>query len=126
MRADTTATRIEGGEAGVAEIRPPADIFVTDEGVVLAVEMPGADANTLSVSVDEDVLTVKALRRNLLEKKNVVRRETRDGEYVRAFRLSRDLARNGLSAEYRQGILRVSIPRAEHTIPRRIEVQVES
>jgi HSP20 family protein len=106
------------------EIRPPVDIEATEEGVRLLVEMPGARPDALSVSVENAILTILADREDGLQGMKIWHRETETGTYRRSFRLSRDLAREGIKAELRHGVLTVEVPRAEHTIPRRIEIEV--
>ena len=113
-------------EARRIEIQPPADVAATAEGTHLSLEMPGTLPGSISVTVDDDVLTVRAERRESPENFKVLRRESRGGGYARSFRLSKDLAREGLSADYRLGVLHVFVPRAEHTIPRKIDVKVET
>lgn len=107
-------------------VQPPADVASTKEGVHLALEMPGAVSESISVTVEEDILTVRADRQGLPEEYRVLRRESSPGAYARSFRLSKDLAREGLVADFRLGVLTVAIPRAEHTIPRRIEVRTDN
>ena len=113
-------------EAPKHEIHPPADVAATAEGTHLSLEMPGTVPGSISVTVDDDVLTVRAERRESPENVKFLRRETRGNGYARSFRLSKDLAREGLSADYRLGVLHVFIPRAEHTIPRKIDVKLEA
>jgi len=105
------------------EIRPPANVLETKEGIRLTLEMPGAVRGTISVSVDEDLLAVRADRDPPGGEAKVHHRETGDGSWHRAFRLSRDLSRDGIEAGYEHGVLTVFVPRAEHTIPKKIEVQ---
>lgn len=106
-------------------IHPPVDIHEEGEGIRLVVEMPGVVPGSLAVSVDDDVLSIEAEKARGPEGHRVVHRESSRGRYRRFFRLSRDLSRDGVTAEYRDGLLRVSIPKADHTIPRKIEVRTE-
>lgn len=105
------------------EIVPPVDIAETEDGAVLTMEMPGALADTLSVTVENDALTVEADRVDALAGCQVLRRECDAGAYRRSFGLSRDLSRDDITADYKLGVLTVRIPKAEHTIPKKIEVQ---
>ena len=105
------------------EIVPHVDITSGSEGVRLTAEMPGADPATIEVTVENDILSISAGRTEALKGHRYLRRESEHGEYRRTFTLSRDLARDGISAEYRDGVLSVHIPRAEHTVPRKIEIR---
>lgn len=106
-------------------IHPPVDIKEGGDGIRLVVEMPGVVPGSLSVSVDDDVLDIEAEKAGTFADHRAIHREIPRGRYRRSFRLSRDLARDGVTAEYRDGLLRVSIPRADHTIPHKIEVRTE-
>jgi HSP20 family molecular chaperone IbpA len=117
----TEARKMTRDAAG--EIVPPVDIAETEEGAVLRMEMPGARPDTLSVTVESDTLTVVADRQDCLAGCQALRRECGAGVYRRSFGLSRDLSRDDITADYKLGVLTVRIPKAEHTIPKRIEVQ---
>lgn len=106
-------------------IHPPVDIREGEEGIRLVVEMPGVVPGSLTVRVDDDVLDIQAEKAGTFADHRAIHREIPRGWYRRTFRLSRDLSRDGVAAEYREGLLRVSIPRADHTIPRTIEVRTE-
>ena len=106
-----------------ASIRPAVDIRETPEGVRLFAEMPGARKESLTVTLEEDVLAISAEKAPVTEAHAAVHREIPRGRYERSFRLSRDLSREGVTADYRQGVLSIFVPVAEHTKPRRIEVK---
>lgn len=105
------------------EIRPRANVEEVKEGIRLTLEMPAAERGTIAVDVNDDLLTIRADRTGPEEGWETHHRETADGSYHRAFRLSRDLKRDGIEAGYEHGILTVFVPRAEHLIPRKIEVR---
>jgi HSP20 family molecular chaperone IbpA len=107
------------------EILPPVDIAEVEAGVRLSVEMPGAKSQTIAVTVEDDTLTVSAEREEFLGRHRLLHQESGRGAYRRSFRLSRDLAREKIRAEYRLGVLTLTLPRADHTLPRRIEVRTE-
>lgn len=107
----------------VRSIRPAVDIRETPEGVRLSAEMPGALRETLTVTLEEDVLAIVAEKAAGEEARTAVHREIPRGRYERSFRLSRDLSREGVTADYRQGVLTIFVPVADHTKPRRIEVE---
>jgi HSP20 family protein len=114
----------ETTNASGREIRPRANVEEARDGIRLTLEMPGAVRGTISVGIDDDLLTVRADRAVRGEDWKVHHRETEDGAWHRAFRLSRDLSRDGIEAGYEHGVLTVFVPRAEHTVPKKIEVKV--
>jgi HSP20 family protein len=119
----TTKTERESRTKAPA-IHPPVDIREEGDGIRLVVEMPGVVPGTISVSVDDDVLSIAADKAvGTFEGHRMVHREISRGRYSRSFSLSRDLSRDGVTADYRDGLLTVSLPKADHTIPRKIDVR---
>lgn len=118
-----SGTSTRSAEQRIEEIRPVTDIHEVDGGAVLRLELPGAVPGTISVKIEDDVLSVTAQRPEFFPGHRLLSRETGRGTYRCSFRLSRDLSREGMKADYNLGVLTVTIPRAEHTIPRRIEVK---
>ena len=107
----------------VREVRPAANVEETPEGARLTIEMPGVAKESLSVTVEDDILTVRGEKVDALGEHRVVHRESRPGAWSRSFRLSRDLERDGIGADYKNGVLTLTVPRAEHTIPRKIDIR---
>jgi len=118
-------TRKDKAPEQVREILPPVDIAETEDGVRLTVEMPGARGDTIAVTVEDDILSVSAERAEFLGGHRLLHQESDRGVYRRSFRLSRDLSRDGLKADYRMGVLTLSVPKSEHSRPRRIAIKTE-
>jgi HSP20 family molecular chaperone IbpA len=122
MRTET-ANR---SERSSRRIQPPVDVRETPEGIRLVAELPGAAPESISVEIDGEALTIEATKRDAAPGRRTIHREILRGRYERTFALSRDLSRDGITAAYREGLLEVFVPKAEHTIPKRIELQTES
>ena len=107
---------------------PVVDVRETEDALVLEAELPGLRSDDVSVSVEDGVLTVAG------EKKREVEEgteggyhftERRYGRFERSFRLPRSLNTEDVRAEFSNGVLTITLPKAEEAKPRRIEVKVK-
>ena len=104
--------------------RPAADIYETDENVVLMVDMPSVKADDLDVSLERRVLTIRGQARPPApEGYRQVYAEYRAGDYERAFTLSEDIDQDRIKAEQKDGVLKLELPKASSAKPRRIDVR---
>jgi len=106
---------------------PAINMGVTNDAVEIYAFAPGIDPGKLEVSVDRGVLTIAGERaRDLPEesdKVSVYADERFSGPFRRAVSLPDDADSSRVEAKYRDGILRVSVPKRESAKPRRIEVK---
>jgi HSP20 family protein len=104
---------------------PALDVEETEDGFTLHVELPGVSAEEVEVSLEESVLTVAGERRFYEEKETdgFRRIERHFGRFHRAVRLPDRVAADRVEASYRDGMLTISVPKAEEAKPRRIQVQ---
>ncbi len=108
---------------------PPVDIRTgADHSLLIEVDLPGVPRDAVSVHIENRTLTIKGERKReaLPEDKadRVQRSERLFGTFVRAFALPETADTTKVSAEYKEGVLTLHIPRAEETKPRSIEVKV--
>ena len=103
---------------------PSVDIFETDNEVVVKAEMPGMNANDVDVRLENNVLTLKGERHFEKDAKeeNYHRIEREYGTFTRSFALPRTVNGDKVSAEYRDGILKIVLPKKEETKPKAIKV----
>ena len=115
------------GEASLRTWRPPVDIYETANGIVLAVELPGVNKESVSVEVKEDVLTLKGERQPNpdISEDDYYRRERLFGPFKRAFTLHQNVQPELIKATFKDGILEVEIPRPAKEQPKQITVNVE-
>lgn len=106
----------------------PVDMYETDESVVVETGIPGAKADEIEVSVTGDTLTIKAETREEkdVQRENYLRRERRTGSYCRSITLPGGLETGQADADYTDGILTLSFPKAEEVKPKTIEVKTHS
>jgi HSP20 family protein len=103
---------------------PSADIFETEEALTVVLEMPGADRDNINVSLENGVLTVEGrINFGKYEGLEPVYSEYNVGPYRRSFRLSSKVDQDKISAEMRDGVITLILPKGEQAKPRRIEVR---
>lgn len=108
-----------------AALLPPVDVFEDAEGITLYADLPGVPREKLSVRVESDTLTIEGeISLLTTQRMEVAHAEVQMLRYRRAFALGTELNPEKVGAEFRQGILKLRIPKAEHAKPRKIEVQV--
>ena len=115
-----------GGESarGATLYRPIADIVETQTGVVVQIEMPGVPSEDVEISVERRVLTVRGRARlTAPEGYRLAYAEYGEGDYERSFTLSQDIDEARIAAEMRNGVLTLTLPRAETAKPRKIDVK---
>jgi HSP20 family protein len=124
----TNITRAFGDE-GIARgaWNPSVDIFENKDQIVLEAELPGMNREDFDLSVENNVITLRGERR--FEKKdegdNYHRVERSYGSFTRSFTLPQTVSAEGAQAEYRNGVLRVTLPKREEVKARRIEIAGE-
>lgn len=108
-----------------AALLPPVDVFEDAEGITLYADLPGVPKDKLSVRVEADTLTIEGeISLFTTRGMEATHAEVRLARYRRAFTLGTELNCDKVGAEFRQGVLKLRIPKAEHAMPRKIEVQV--
>ena len=104
--------------------QPVADIFETDEDLTVVLEMPGASRDSVDVGLDNGVLTVSGrIDFSRYEGLQPVYTEYNIGNYQRSFRLSNTIDQDKISAELKDGVMTLSLPKAETAKPKRIPVK---
>ncbi len=106
-------------------VRPPVDVVEDGDGYHFYFEMPGVRADSIDASIKDGTLVVKAERkRPEWSKEARVHRAERDyGWLRRSFRLSPEMvAREGIRAAYRDGVLEVTLPKPAQAKPVKIQV----
>lgn len=104
---------------------PPVDVFEDESGITLLADLPGVSRERLGVRVDGDSLLIEGTVDVAGPKDmDIVYGEAQVPAYRREFTLSRELDASRIEAQLKDGVLRLSIPKAEEARPRRIEVRV--
>ena len=105
---------------------PSVDIYENKDHIVLEAELPGMSREDFDLSVENNVITLRGERH--FEKKedtdNYHRVERAYGSFVRSFSLPEDADENKVSADFKDGVLQVHLPKSEKARPKNIEVKI--
>lgn len=103
---------------------PPTDIFETTAGVQMVIDMPGADPDSLDVTLDNRVLRISARSASSApDGFALVHAEYRDGNYERSFTVSEPIDAARIEAVLKDGVLRLTLPKAAPSPAARISVK---
>lgn len=104
--------------------RPATDIFETDDAVVLELELPGVTRDSVDVSLENRVLTIRG-RTPQRERQGwqQIYAEYGEGDYERVFSLSEEIDRDKIQASFKNGVLRLELPKVDTAKTRRINVK---
>jgi HSP20 family protein len=105
---------------------PVVDIFDKGNEVVIHAEIPGVKKEDIDVRVENNVLTIRGKKEQKEEVKEegYFRSERLYGSFSRSFSLPSTVEASRIAAQYKDGVLTLSIPKAEEAKPRQIEVKV--
>jgi HSP20 family protein len=103
---------------------PAVDVVATEQGYELKVEVPGVKPEDISVSLENNVLTLKGERKfeEAKEDRGYRRIERRYGSFTRSFVLPEGVNAEAIEASAKDGVLTVSVPKVPATTPRKIPV----
>ena len=120
-------TQAPDDEMNLCAWRPPVDIYETENGIVLAAELPGVGKEDISVEVKDNILTLKGERtaNPNIKGKKFYRHERCYGTFQRSFTLQHDIQPNLIKATFKDGVLEIEIPKPEEEQPKQITVKVE-
>jgi HSP20 family protein len=103
---------------------PRADIFETDENVVVVVDMPGVSGDAIDITLEKNVLTITgSTYLNAPEEYSLAFAEYEPGDFERSFRLTDQIDRDSIQAAYKDGVLRLELPKAEKAKARKIDIK---
>jgi HSP20 family protein len=108
------------------DFMPRVNVRENDDKVSLTFEVPGLDKGDIKIVVEDDILTVSGERKFSDEKSenDFVRSEIRSGSFSRSFTLPDTVDAEKVTADYKNGLLEVTLPKKEEKKPKQIEVKV--
>jgi len=118
--AAKSASNIEGVET--AEWYPAADVYENNDEYVVAVDLPGIERSTLDISIDDNRLAIKGNRGETDSTQALGERPR--GNFLRVFDVPASVDQNQIKAEYKDGVLRIRLPRQPERKAQRIEIKV--
>ena len=122
VKAKHQVTRETGTHEG-AYFEPEVDIFETAEALTLTADVPGALAGDIQTDLKDNLLTITARVRPVESRWKPLHQEYAVGHYQRQFRLGQQIDQGKISAQLKDGVLTLTLPKADAARPRRIEVK---
>lgn len=105
---------------------PPVDIYETDESIVLLADMPGVSDKNIEVSVEEDTLSIIGrVDAPPPTGARAVYQEYESAPFRRMFVLSDEIRRDGIEGKMQNGVLRLTLPKAEEAKVRKIQIKAQ-
>jgi HSP20 family protein len=117
--------RAYANDAEARSFTPAVDVLDSEKAYVLKVEVPGLKPEDIELSLENNVLTLKGERKfeQESERQGYRRVERRYGSFARAFVLPEGARADAIEAAVKDGVLSVTIPKAEAPVPRKIAVK---
>ena len=111
-----------GDEFERADWTPASDIYETQSGYLIAIDLPGIERESLEIDVDENRLVVKGTR-SIVESKQH-RMERPKGKFLRTFSVPGSVDQGRIGAEYKDGVLQISLPKRSEQKATKINIKV--
>lgn len=125
MNETTAVSKEKSAPREVVALVPPVDVIEDAGGITLYADLPGVPKDKLSLHVDAETLSIEGeLGLVLPEGMESTHAEVGLPRYRRTFTLSRELDVDKVKAEFANGVLKLRIPKAEHALPRKVEISL--
>src|SRR3984893_15398395 len=118
--------RTHAEESAVTSWAPAVDIYETANELVVKADLPDVNEKDIDVRVENNLLTIRGERKfeKSVTEENFLRVERTYGSFSRSFSLPNTLNAGAIGAEYKKGVLTVTLPKREETKPRQVKVNV--
>ncbi len=103
-------------------VTPPASVNETADSYTLELEMPGVSKDGLDISIENNELAIVGRRSNPGVEGTLIHRESRPHNYRRSFEIDPSIDTGKITARITQGVVTLTLPKAEEVKPRRIKV----
>jgi len=117
--------RVLSSGDGTCRWCPAVDVSEDAKEILVSADLPGVDPKEVEITVKENILTLSGERKDEQEEKgeSYHRVERTTGAFSRSFVLPSTVDETKVSAEYKDGVLRVHLPKREEALPRKIQVK---
>lgn len=118
-------TQTDGGagdEFERADWTPAADIYETESGYLIALDLPGIKRDAVEIDIDDNRLLIKGTR--VVDESKTRRSERPRGKFVRSFTVPVSVDQNKIDADYKDGVLQVRLPKRTEQKAQKIEVKI--
>jgi len=125
---DSLNRMLSASAANNATDFPPINVWTSESGAIVRAEVPGIAPEDVDISLVHDTLTIRGSRKpeDLKEGESRHRHERGYGEFTRSLQLPFGVEADNVQAKFSNGVLQITLPRAEAEKPRRINVVSES
>ena len=104
---------------------PRTDIYESDDVITIALDMPGINENAIEITLEKNILNVKGFAQvEDQDKYQIAFSEYENGDYERSFKVSNAIDRDKIEANYKNGVLHLTVPKAEEAKARKIAVNI--
>jgi HSP20 family protein len=105
----------------------PMDVWQTDDGFHVCLDLPGVDPDSVDITTERNILTIKAERRAEYQQgQNVLIAERPQGTFTRQLQLGDTVDSENIGASYGDGVLHLTLPMTRAAQPRRVQVRTDS
>ena len=106
---------------------PAIDVYQDKDNVIVETPLPGVDPEKVDVSIENDVLTIKGESeyKKEIDEKDYYRKEVRHGSFYRSVALPAHVLGDEADADYKDGMLKIVIPKAPESKPKTIKVRAK-
>lgn len=106
---------------------PKIDVWEDEDKYVVEAELPGFDKKDIDVNITDDILTIRATRKQEEEKKgkNYYYAERSYGEFVRSLRLPVEVDKKAIKAKYNNGVLELTLPKTKEAKEKSTKIEIE-
>jgi HSP20 family protein len=111
----------------VATVYPVVNVEETENEYLISAELPGMEKKDIHISLENNMLAISGEKKSesKSDEKNYHRLERTYGKFYRSFELPHSIDRENIDASYKNGVLNISLPKAEEAKPKQIEVKVK-
>ena len=111
-----------GDEFERADWTPASDIYETESGYMIAMDLPGIDREALEIDIDDNRLVVKGTR--AVAESRASRTERPRGKFLRTYSVPASVDQGKIAAEYKDGVLQINLPKRNEQKPKRIDIKI--
>jgi HSP20 family protein len=111
-------------DSGLDTWNPAVDLYEKDDHFMITAELPGVDKNDIKIDLKDRLLTLSGERTydNEVKEENYYRRERSYGKFQRAFTLPADVDSDKIKAEFKDGVLRIEVPKPEEQKAKQVTI----
>lgn len=126
---DATERRVKAEDSSELEAvdwYPTADVYDTEAAYVIAIDLPGVERSALEIDLDDEKLVIHGSRVIGADAANSKKQTVRpQGRFRRSFPVPANITQEGIKAEYRNGVLEVTLPKRSEPRTQRVQIKVQ-